>query len=599
MRLQFVLCSMLLCSLPLSAAAESAEHAFKAGTRAEKKNDLDTAYQAYKRAHNSKPSDPKYMAAWVRLRFYAAAQHIHVGNELRDAKQLQQALAEFQIAAQIDPSSFAALGEIRRTVDEIQKEKRAKEEAGKARDREIEHDASTAAGPVALALKSNAPVSIHMTGNVDTIYKTISRLGGFNLLLDPDYKPQKITFELSDVTVREALNMLAIQSKTFWRPLSSNTILVTVDNTSKRKELQQSVMKTFYLRNASTPADLQQAAGTLKGILDISHIQATPELRSLTLRGTPDQIILAQKLLTDIDKPKSEVLIDVLVMEVSTDKVRTLGSVLPTTVSGSISPAGSSSGSGSGSSGLTLNSFANLGAGDISISLPGASFTALATDSATKVIQRPEVRVMDSERASLRIGDRIPIATGSFQSGLTQGVNTQFTYIDVGVNIDITPYIHANNEVTLKTSLEVSSVTGEQTIDGVTEPTIGQRRIDHQVRLADGEVNLIGGILEDSETRSLSGYPGIVNLPILKYLFGQGNKQHAKTEIVFAIIPHIVRSTEVTDENLKTVDLGSETSVTYRHADNSAPGAPLPAPAAPAPAAAQLADPRNKPIVRP
>lgn len=601
MRLHFLLCSMLLCSLPLSAAAESAEHAFKAGARAEKKSDLDTAYQAYKRAHDSKPSDPKYMAAWVRLRFYAAAQHIHNGDELRDAKRLPEALAEFQIAAQIDPASFSALGEIRRTVDEIQKEKRAKEEAGKARDHELERDASNAAGPVALALKSNAPVSIHMTGNVDTIYKTISRLGGFNLLLDPDYKPQKITFELSDVTVREALNMLAIQSKTFWRPLSSNTILVTVDNTSKRKELQQSVMKTFYLRNASTPADLQQAAGTLKGILDISHIQVTPELRSLTLRGTPDQIILAQKLLTDIDKPKSEVVIDVLVMEVSTDKTRTLGSVLPTTVSGSISPVGSGSGSGSssGSSGLTLNSFANLGAGDISISLPGASFTALATDSATKVLQRPEVRVMDSERASLRIGDRIPIATGSFQSGLTQGVNTQFTYIDVGVNIDITPYIHANNEVTLKTSLEVSSVTGEQTIDGVTEPTIGQRRIDHQVRLADGEVNLIGGILEDSETHSLSGYPGIVNLPILKYLFGQGNKQHAKTEIVFAIIPHIVRSTEVTDENLKTVDLGSETSVTYRHADNSAPGAPLPSPAAPAPAAAQLADPRNKPVVRP
>jgi len=587
---------MLICSLPLTVAAESAEHAFKAGTRAEKKNDLDTAFQAYKRAHDSKPSDPKYMAAFVRLRFYAAAQHIHVGDELRDARKLQEALAEFQIAAHIDPSSFAALGEIRRTTDEIQKEKRAREQVGKSKDQELERDASNAAGPVALALKSNAPVSIHMTGTVDTIYKTISRLGGFNLLLDPDYKPQKITFELSDVTVRDALNMLSIQSKTFWRPLSPNTILVTTDNTSKRKELQQSVMKTFYLRNASTPADLQQAAGTLKGILDISHIQATPELRSLTVRGTPDQIILAQKLLTDIDKPKSEVLIDVLVLEVSTDKIRTLGSVLPTSVSGSISPAGSGSGSGSGSSGLTLNSFANLGAGDISISLPGGSFTALATDSATKVIQRPEVRVMDSERASLRIGDRIPIATGSFQSGLTQGVNTQFTYIDVGVNIDITPYIHANNEVTLKTSLEVSSVTGEQTIDGVTEPTIGQRRIDHQVRLADGEVNLIGGILEDSETRSLSGYPGIVNLPILKYLFGQGNKQHAKTEIVFAIIPHIIRSTEVTDENLKTVDLGSETAVTYRKGDN-VPGAPSPIPASEQPAS-QLIDPRSKPILR-
>jgi general secretion pathway protein D len=373
---------------------------------------------------------------------------------------------------------------------------------------------------------------------------------------------------------------------------------VSTDSTSKRKELQQSVMKTFYLRNASTPADLQEAAGTLKGILDISHIQATPELRSLTLRGTPDQIILAQKLLSDIDKAKSEVLIDVMVLEVSSDKVRTLGSVLPTTVSAAISPAGASSGSGSGSAGLTLSSFAGLGAGDISVSVPGASFTALATDSTTKVIQRPEVRVMDSERASLRIGDRIPIATGSFQSGLTQGVNTQFTYIDVGVNIDITPYVHANNEVTLKTSLEVSTVTGQQTVDGVTEPTIGQRRIDHQVRLADGEVNLIGGILEDSETRSLSGYPGIVNMPVLKYLFGQGNKQRSKTEIVFAIVPHIVRSTELTDENLKTVDLGSETSITYHKTENGTPGIPAP-PTATGQPAALLTEPQTKSSTRP
>ena len=171
---------------------------------------------------------------------------------------------------------------------------------------------------------------------------------------------------------------------------------------------------------------------------------------------------------------------------------------------------------------------------------------------------------MDSEKASLKIGDRIPIATGSFQSGLTQGVNTQFQYIDVGVNIDLTAYIHADNDVTLKMSLEISSVTGEQTIDGVTEPTIGQRRVEHQARLADGEVNLIGGILQDTEAASMSGYPLLSKIPILKYLFGQEAKQRQQSEIVFAIVPHIIRSNHITDENLRMVDLGSPTSVTYR-----------------------------------
>jgi general secretion pathway protein D len=572
----------LACTIAAPVLAESAESAFKAGERAEKKNDLDTAFQAFKRAHDDRPNDPKYMAAYLRLRTYASSNHIHAGQELLDEHKTQDALAEFRIATQIDPTDFEALGLVRRATDEIQKEVREKEAAATSKDQNsaLEQAAMNAAGPVTLAYKGDIPVSIHMTNApVDMIYKTLARLGGLNILMDPDYKPLKVTFELSDVPLHDALDMLAIQTKTFWRPLSSNTILISTDNSTKRKELQQSVMKTFYLRNASTPADLQEAAGTLKGILDISHIQATPELRSLTLRGTPDQMVLAQKLLGDIDKAKPEVLVDVLVMEVSRLKLSTLGSVLPTSVSASIAPVGSSS-SGSSGSGLTLNSFSGLTAGDISVAVSGASFTALASDTNTKVIQRPEIRVMDNEKASLRIGDRIPIATGSFQSGLTQGVNTQFQYIDVGVNIDITPWVHADNEVTLQVALEISTVTGETSVGGVTEPTIGQRRIEHTARLADGEVNLIGGILQDTDTTSLSGYPGILNFPILKYLFGQVGKTRQQDEIVFAIIPHIIRSTEVTDQNLKIVDLGSENSVTYHKADTAAgPGSSPPAPA--------------------
>jgi general secretion pathway protein D len=556
------------CTFAIPVLAESAESEFKAGERAEKKNDLDTAFQAFRKAHEAKPADPKYMAAYLRLRFYDSAQHIHAGELLRDGGKMQEALAEFRLATEIDPSNFEAMGQVRRTTDLIQKDVREREAAAKLKSQNssLEKDAASAAGPVELDFKSNIPVSLHLTTTTDVIYKTICKFAGLNVLMDPEYKPQKITFELNNVSLRDALSMVAIQSKTFWRPLSPNTIMVSADTSSKRKELDQNVMKTFYLRNASTPADLQEAAGTLKGVLDISHIQATPELRSLTLRGTPDQMILAQKLLTDIDKPKGEVVIEVIVMEVSRDRLHTFGVVPPTTVSASLAPGGTSS-SGSSGSGLTLNSFPSLTAGDISVSVPGASFTALASDSGTKVIQRPEIRVMDSEKASLKIGDRIPIATGSYQSGLTTGVNTQFQYIDVGVNIDITPYIHAGNDVTLKMSLEVSSVTGEQSIDGVTEPTIGQRRIDHEARLADGEVNLIGGIFEDTESKSMSGYPWLTKIPILKYFFGQETKERQQNEIVFAIIPHVIRSTEITDENLKMVDLGSANSVTYRRED--------------------------------
>jgi general secretion pathway protein D len=173
---------------------------------------------------------------------------------------------------------------------------------------------------------------------------------------------------------------------------------------------------------------------------------------------------------------------------------------------------------------------------------------------------------MDSEKASLKIGDRVPIATGSFQSGFGGSVNTQFQYLDVGVNIDITPYVHADNEVTLKLSLEISSVTGVQNIGGFNQPTIGQRRIEHEARLADGEVNLIAGILNDTETNSISGYPWLINIPLLKYLFGQSTKERQQSEIVFAIVPHVVRGYQQNEDNLKEVDLGAGNSVTYRKA---------------------------------
>ena len=566
--LRLTLCLVMSCFVVVPGLAQRAESSFKVGLKDETKGNFDAAYEAFKQAHEKKPLESKYTAAFLNSRLHASAQHIQAGQSLRDVYKLQEALAEFRRAAEIDGSNFAAFQEIRRTADLISKRDAQNSQSPqvKAQLSSLEKAAGVAAGPVALKLLSNDAVSLHLVTTADVIYKSIGKLAGINVLIDTEYKPQKLTLELKDVNLSEALSMVALQSKTFWRPVSPNTILVSSDNGGKRKELEQNVMRTFYLHNAATPAELQQAASTLKGILDISRIQTTPEQRSLTIRATPDQMVLAQKLLQDIDKPRAEVMIEVAVLEVSRGRIRTLGVVPPTTVTASLQPNGTSS--GGSSSGFTLNSIASLAADNVLVSIPGASLTALMSDSNTKVLQKPQIRAMDSEKATLKIGDRIPIATGSYQSGLTNGVNTQFTYIDVGVNIDIIPYIHANREVTLKMSFEVSSVTGQQSISGVTEPTIGQRRIEHQARLADGEVNLIGGILQDSESRSLSGYPWLTKIPILKYLFGQENKDRQQSEIVFAITPHIVRSNEVTDDNQKMTDIGTGTAVTYRAVDS-------------------------------
>src|SRR5204862_8058196 len=164
-----------------------------------------------------------------------------------------------------------------------------------------------------------------------------------------------------------------------------------------------------------------------------------------------------------------------------------------------------------------------------------------------------------------KVGDRVPVATSSFQRGIGGGrinplVNTQFQYLDVGVNIDVTPNIHSNGEVTLKVAMDISSVTGNSNIGGISQPIIGQRKIEHVVRLREGEANLMGGMLEDSQTKSLSGIPGLAQIPFLKYLFGQTSVEHSETEAVFVLIPHIVRPQVLSTLNDQALDVGTARS---------------------------------------
>jgi len=205
-------------------------------------------------------------------------------------------------------------------------------------------------------------------------------------------------------------------------------------------------------------------------------------------------------------------------------------------------------------------------------------------DSDTKIIQNPQIRALDGQKATLKIGDRVPVATGSFQPGIggvgiNPLVNTQFQYLDVGVNIDITPRVHAGREVTLKVSLDISSVTGQSNIGGISQPIIGQRKVEHEIRLKEGEVNLLGGMLEDSQTRSMSGWPVLMNIPFLKYFFGSETKDHAEQELVFALVPHIIRGMDVNDQNQRLIDVGTANSLELRRVAKQQVEAPAPAPA--------------------
>ena len=242
---------------------------------------------------------------------------------------LDEAVAAFQKALAIDPSLFIAQQELNRTVKMINDQRNPQPQAA-GPPAGLERRVQEAAGPVELAPISNIPITVKLTDKSDIVYRTIGQLAGINVLFDPDYTPRQIKVELNGVTLEEALEITALESKTFWRPVTPNTIFVAQDNPAKRKELEQSVLKTFYLTNLSAPTELQDVVNAIRAVLDVQRVQQLLSQNALVVRGTPDQIALAEKLVEDLDKARPEVIVDIAVMQVSKDKSRTLGLSPPT-----------------------------------------------------------------------------------------------------------------------------------------------------------------------------------------------------------------------------------------------------------------------------
>ena len=521
---------------------------------------------------------------------------------------MQDALVIFQRAAAVDPSNFAAEQEANRTQHEIETGGNPKPTALK-NESAISRLAASAGGPAELKPISNTPITLRMTEDAKVVYTTIGKLAGINVLFDPDYTSRRISIELNNVSLDQALEIVALESKTFYRAVTENTIFVAADTPGKRKELEQSVVKTFYLSNVSSPNDLQDSVNAVRQITNINSIIQIQSQNAIVVRGTPDQVALAERILSDIDKSKPEVVVEVVVMQVNKDKVRTLGlqppqtatvTLQPNTTTTSSTTVNGNAGNGgtatttTGNGTLTLNQLAHLNATDFAVSIPSATASFLFSDNNTKIIQNPQIRAVDNQKATLKIGERVPVATGSFQPGIggvgiNPLVNTQFQYLDVGVNMDITPRIHSDGDVTLKIVLEISSVTGNSNIGGINQPIIGQRRVEHEIRLREGEVSLMGGMLEDQQIDNVNGWPFLAKVPGLRYFFSSVDKETHTTETVFALIPRIVRMQDITAANLQPIAVGTANAVDLRRVSALVP--PMQPTGAPAPAAQPPATP--------
>jgi len=547
---------------------------YSKGRKAETLQDYDAALEFYQKALKSDPNNASYKIRANQTRFLAGEQHVKQGVKQRENGDLQGAAAQFQRAQMIDPSSAIASQELKKTLAMIVEQNHAADGTPPIAENGTEQLMSA---PPQLKPLSNAPINYKASNDSRIVFDTIGKLAGLTIIYDPDFPARRITVDLSNVTLEQALEIVSIESKAAWKPITENIILVYPDQAQKRKDYEEEVVKTFYLANTVTPQDLTEIVTGMRQFFDLRRIAQLNSQNAIVVRATPDVLTLIGKVIEDIDKAKPEVVIQVEVLEARTDRLRNLGVLPGQSASVAINPnatttTGGSTTTATTTNNITFNTLRSLNSNDYSVTLPNFTANAILTDTYTKIIQNPELRSVDGQQATLKIGDRIPIATGSFQAGVGVGavggaglvnplVNTQFQYQDVGVNITLTPRVHPNHEISLKSKIEVSSVTGTSTIGGISQPIISQRVAEEDIRLKDGEANILGGLIQRTDTKTLNGWPGLAKIPIIRYLFSTDNVDHQEDEVLIVMIPHIVRLPDWTLENLRGIYSGSDQNI--------------------------------------
>ena len=620
----------------LEAKNKKGDKFLKDGQAAETKGDWDTALRLYQQAVDENPADPSYLIAMRHARFEAGQMHVDKGQKLRSDGKVQEAVGEFQRAIIADPASAIGLQELKRTQQMLDRANQAgvkPDEAGltttERMRRESEQRVASMQGPPELKPVLRQVPTLKMNNQPPRIlYETVGKLAGISVVFDSQYTPPTRGFnvDLGNSTVEQAFDYLAVLTHTFWKPITPTTIFVTEDNVTKRRDYEDEVVKVFYVTNATSVQEFQEIATAIRTVGDIRRVYTYNAQKAMVVRGTVDQIALTEKLVRDLDRPKSEVVIDLIFMEANSARTRDLAATIATAgtaglnvpiaftprnsialgSSGSTATTGTTGTTGiptgitpatgtSSTSSIALNNLSHISTADFATTLPGALLEAMLSDNRTKVLNQPQVRMSDGQKGELQIGDRIPYATGSFQPGVgTVGVSplvsTQFQFIDTGITMVITPQVHSTSEVTLHVEITISAVKQYLNLGGLSQPVVTQNKSITDLRLRDGEVSILGGLNNTQDSSSVNGIPGLVDIPVLgKLLFGSTHTENDRSQLMIALIPHVVRSPDYSPENLRGIYAGSDQVVKISYAAPEEPSGSAPAPpaaGAPAPPAA-------------
>jgi general secretion pathway protein D len=520
----------------------------------EREGDWDQAVLYYLELVQEQPENISYRAALMRARIRASQMHFELGKEFKEAGVLDQALIELQQAVQLDTTNQYAQVELRKVREQIAAA------AGGAQVLTLEQMKEKVRAerqPPELSPRSTEPISMDFPEpvSVQNIYRALGKAFGINVIFDPNLRDQEIAITLQDVVAKDALEILMRSAGHFYKVVDEHSILIAADTPQNRRAYEDLVIQTFFLSNAQ-PKD---TFNMLRQLVGAKNIATNEELNAIVVRDTADRVKVAERIIQTNDKARGEVVVDVELLQINTNTMLELGmSLSEYQVVQTLDPTP-----------VPLSELEFLNQSNWMLTIPSFIYDFMKSSSDAELLARPQLRISDGEQARLHIGDQVPIPVTTFNTANTIGGNivpvTSFSYQDVGIRIEIESRIHHNQEVTLDIHVEVSQVTGDvQGSQGTTQPIISTRNIESTIRLRDGETNFLAGLLRTDEINGQVGIPGLSDIPVIGRLFSKNSNQTQRTDLVITLTPHIVRTADVTEEDLAPIWVGTESNITFR-----------------------------------
>ncbi|HVS04155.1 MAG TPA: secretin N-terminal domain-containing protein [Thermoanaerobaculia bacterium] len=525
---------------------------------AEQEGDWDEAVLRYLELVEQDPGRIEYRAALLRAKIRASQQHFELGRRFHEAGALERALVEYRQAVELDPTNQYAFVELSKVREELTMRQEARGSLQTLD--EMKREARARAQPPLLEPRSPEPISLEFPQSVAVkdIYRALGKAYGINVLFDPNLKDQEIAIELEEVTAQDALEILMRAAGHFYKVLDEHTILIAADTPQNRRAYEDLVIQTFFLSNA----EVKDVMTMLRTLVDAKKIASNDRLNAIIMRDSADRVKVAERIIETNDKARAEVVIDVELLQVNSQKVRDLGVSLSSySVTQSLDVGQDAA--------LRLSDLEFLNQNHWAITIPNFLYSFIKSNTEAEVLARPQLRISEGEKASLHIGDRVPIPTTTFNTANTIGGNivpiTSFQYTDIGIKINIEPRVHHNLEVTLKLTVEVSNLAGSVTgASGQEQPIIGTRNIQTTIRLKDGETNFLAGLLRTDETSSDTGVPGLSEIPVVGRLFSRTNRNAQRTDVILTMTPHIIRRSDIIEADLLPIWVGTEQNITFR-----------------------------------